>query len=186
MDFLSTYHLKRWVEEHRHLFAPPQKTNRVLAAHADFIVMILHGPNSRLDFHVDPGDEFFYQIHGDLALHIKPAGERRQVIPVREGEIFVCPAGVAHSPRRSADTWGLVIERRRRPEETEGLVLYCEQCDTQVYSRTLSQGDMAGEVARTYESLNADPRIRTCMHCGYVFPLAPKAERLGFLDAGQR
>jgi len=183
MEFLSTYHLKRWVDENQQLFTPPQKTNRVLMAYQDFVVMILHGPNVRLDFHVDPGDEFFYQIRGDLALHLKPPGERRQVVTVREGEIFVCPAGLAHSPRRGADTWGLLIERRRRPEEAEGFLLFCERCDKEVFSHTLSQGDMAGQLGRVNEMLNADAGLRTCKGCGYVFPEAPKAERLAFLDA---
>ena len=48
--------LKRWVEENRHLFNPPYKTNRVLAHHREFIVMVLNGPNARLDFHREPGE----------------------------------------------------------------------------------------------------------------------------------
>ncbi|NIO11313.1 MAG: hypothetical protein GTO40_26185, partial [Deltaproteobacteria bacterium] len=71
LHLLSTYHLKRWVEENAKLFNPPFKTNRVLAHYKDFIVMILRGPNTRLDFHVEPGEEFFYQIQGDIELHLK-------------------------------------------------------------------------------------------------------------------
>jgi 3-hydroxyanthranilate 3,4-dioxygenase len=183
MNLLSTYHLKRWVDEHRHLFSPPHKTNRVLVNHMDFIVMILNGPNARLDFHVDPGDEFFYQIHGDMELHVKPTAERRQVLEIREGEMFLCPAGLAHSPRRRAGTWGLLIERNRRPEETEQFVWFCEQCDTEVYAQTVTQDDFAGQVPRIYETFNADSRLRTCANCSYAFPPTPMAERLHFLDA---
>jgi 3-hydroxyanthranilate 3,4-dioxygenase len=183
VELLSTYHLKRWVEEHQDLFSPPHKTNRVLVTCMDFIVMILNGPNVRLDFHVDPGDEFFYQIHGDMELHLKPKAERRQVVKIQEGEMFLCPAGLAHSPRRSAQTWGLLIERKRRPEETEQFVWFCEQCDAQVHAQTVSQEDFAGQVPRIYEAFNADSRLRTCADCGYVFPRTPMAERLQFLDA---
>ncbi len=83
MEFLSTYHLKRWVEENANLFAPPFKTNRVLAHHKDFIVMILRGPNTRLDFHVEQGEEFFYQIEGDIELHIKSPDVRGLVVKIR-------------------------------------------------------------------------------------------------------
>ena len=122
MEHFSTYHLKHWVEANKELFNPPFKTNRVLLHNKDFIIMILRGPNLRLDFHVDPGDEFFYQIEGDMELQIKPLQQPRQEIRIREGEIFLCPGGLAHSPRRTADTWGLVIERKRSPEEFEELV----------------------------------------------------------------
>ncbi len=182
MDFLSTYHLKRWVEENKNLFSPPYKTNRLLVHHKDFLVMILRGPNVRLDFHVDPGDEFFYQIEGDMELHLKPAGEKREIVNIRQGEIFLCPGSVPHSPRRPDNTWGLVIERTRKPEENEEFVWFCEKCDEKVLSRTVVQGEVGQQVTKVYEAFNADPAIRTCKSCGYVFPTTPVAERLGFLQ----
>ena len=173
--------LKRWIEENRHLFRPPFKTNRVLAHYREFIVLILSGPNARLDFHIEPGEEFFYQIHGDIELHIKPEGERRQVVRIREGEIFLCPGGLAHSPRRCEGSWGLVMERKRKPDEEEGFLWFCEKCDEQVLSRTMTQGDIASQVTKIYQDFNADPALRRCKSCGYVFPETPVAERLNFL-----
>src|SRR5690349_13236817 len=178
MDFLSTTHLKQWVNENQHLFNPPFRTNKLLVSHKDFIVMMLRGPNTRLDFHIDPGDEFFYQIEGDMELHLKPEGERRSVVNIREGEIFVCPGGRPHSPRRPENTWGLVIERKRRPDETEGFAWFCEKCDAEVLSRTVVQGDVGAQVAKVYAEFNADPALRTCPVCKYVFPTTPMAERL--------
>jgi len=173
--------LKRWIEENRHLFRPPFKTNNVLAHYRDFIVLILSGPNARLDFHIEPGEEFFYQIHGDIELHIKPENERRQVVRIREGEIFLCPGGLAHSPRRGEGSWGLVLERKRKPDEEEGFLWFCEKCDEQVLSRTMTQGDIASQVTKIYRDFNADPALRRCKSCGYVFPETPVAERLNFL-----
>jgi 3-hydroxyanthranilate 3,4-dioxygenase len=181
MDFLSTYHLRRWVAENKNLFSPPFKTNRLLIHHRDFLVMILRGPNVRLDFHIEPGEEFFYQIEGAIELHLKPAGEKREVVKIGEGEIFLCPGGVAHSPRRPENTWGLVIERRRKPEEKEEFVWFCEKCDEKVLHRTVAQDEVAQQVAKIYEAFNADDKIRACGACGYVFPTTPMAERLGFL-----
>ena len=182
MNILSTFHLKRWVEENKHLFSPPAKTNRVLVHYDEFIVMVLRGPNSRLDFHVEPGEEFFYQIEGDIELHLKPGKERRQIVKICEGEIFVCPGNLPHSPRRDENTWGLVIERKRRREENEAFVWFCERCDHQVLEETVAQGDIAAQVTKIYAAFNANAAARTCKHCGYVFPQTPMAERLGFLQ----
>jgi 3-hydroxyanthranilate 3,4-dioxygenase len=174
--------LKSWIEENRHLFRPPFKTNRVLAHYREFIVMILSGPNARLDFHIEPGEEFFYQIHGDIELHLKAENERRRIVRIREGEIFLCPGGVAHSPRRGEGSWGLVMERKRKPDEEEGFLWFCENCDEKVLSRVVVQDDIASQVARLYEAFNADPAMRRCKSCGYVFPMTPMAERLSFLN----
>jgi 3-hydroxyanthranilate 3,4-dioxygenase len=170
------------VEENRELFNPPFKTNRVLVQDQDFIVMILRGPNLRLDFHVEPGDEFFYQIEGEMELHIKPPDERRQEVKIRAGEIFLCPGGLPHSPRRAAETWGLVIERKRRTGEVEEFLWSCESCDHQVLSRTVVQGDIGAQVRQAYEEFNGDRGLRTCSRCGYLFPETPLAERLGFFE----
>jgi 3-hydroxyanthranilate 3,4-dioxygenase len=182
MNLLSTYHLKTWVKENESYFHPPFRTNRLLVHHKDFLVMILRGPNTRLDFHIEPGDEFFFQVQGDMELHLKPEGERRQIVKIREGEIFVCPGGLPHSPRRFAETWGLVIERKRHEEEKEEFVWFCENCDARVLSRIVNQGNIPSQVSRVYEEFNESEQLRTCRACGYVFPQTPMAERLTFLD----
>lgn len=97
--------------------------------------------------------------------------------------MFLCPGDLAHSPRRPENTWGSVIERKRRTDENETFVWYCEKCDAQVLSRTVVQGDIARQVSQVYEAFNADQSMRTCKACGYVFPPTPMAERLGFLQA---
>ena len=45
-------------------------------------------------------------------------------ITIREGEGFLLPARVAHSPQRFANTIGLVIERERQPSELDCLRWY--------------------------------------------------------------
>lgn len=178
---LSTFHLKTWVQENAHLFDPPFKTNRVLVHHDEFMLMILHGPNSRLDFHIEPGEEFFYQVQGDIELHLKPEKEPRQIVQIREGEVFLCPGSLAHSPRRGPESWGLVIERKRQPDENERFVWFCEKCDHEVLAATVTQGDIPAQVKSVYARFNSDAAARTCSSCGYVFPKTPMAERLGFL-----
>ena len=182
MDLLSTFHLKKVDCENRHLFNPPFRTNQLLVHQKDFLVMILRGPNTRLDFHIEPGDEFFYQVEGEMELVLKPEGERRQNVRIKEGEIFVCPGGLPHSPRRFDNTWGLVIERKRRQEEKEEFAWFCEQCDELVLSRVVNQGNIPSQVTAVYTEFNASESMRTCKSCGFVFPETPMAERLSFLD----
>ena len=117
-----------------------------------------------------------------MELVLKPEGERRQAVTIKEGEIFVCPGGLAHSPRRFENTWGLVIERKRREEEKEEFAWFCEKCDDLVLLRVVNQGNIPSEVSAVYAEFNADEKLRTCRACGYVFPETPMAERLTFLD----
>src|ERR1043166_8299056 len=84
----SPANLKAWIAENRQLFDPPFRTNRVIAHQAEFIVMMLAGPNARLDFHFEPGEEFFYQVEGDIELHLKPDDAQREVVKIREGAKF--------------------------------------------------------------------------------------------------
>jgi 3-hydroxyanthranilate 3,4-dioxygenase len=53
--------------------------------------MIIHGPNTRLNFYIEPADEFFYQVLGNIELHLKPEDGRREVVKTREGEMLLCP-----------------------------------------------------------------------------------------------
>ena len=101
--------------------------NKQVFTDSEFIIMVVGGPNSRKDFHVDPGEEFFYQLEGGITLATMQDGKRVD-IPIGEGEIFLLPPGMPHSPRRPANTVGLVIERTRRPGERDGFQWYCENC----------------------------------------------------------
>ena len=95
-----TFHLKSGSERKLSLFNPPFRTNKLLVHHKDFIVMILRGPNTRLDFHIDPGDEFFYQVEGEMELVLKPEGERRQSHRSKKGRSL--SVRVAYRIRRGA------------------------------------------------------------------------------------
>lgn len=44
------------------------------------------GPNQRKDFHLEEGEEFFYQVKGDMNLVVLEAGRFRDVI-IKEGEV---------------------------------------------------------------------------------------------------
>src|SRR5262245_63849913 len=104
----APFNLTRWIEENRHLLQPPVG-NRMIHS-GGFMVMVVGGPNQRTDYHVNPTEELFFQVEGDIVLKVIEDGRPRD-IPIRQGEMFVLPANVPHSPRRPAGTVGLVIER---------------------------------------------------------------------------
>src|SRR3972149_10218990 len=116
MPVMPPVNLARWIDEHRDLLKPPVG-NKMVWQDSEFLVMVVGGPNQRKDYHGEDGAEFFYQIEGDITLKVIEDGKPRE-IPIREGEIFLLPAGIPHSPQRPAGTVGVVIERRRAQSET--------------------------------------------------------------------
>jgi 3-hydroxyanthranilate 3,4-dioxygenase len=160
----APFNFKRWIDEHRHLLKPPVGNKQVFTD-SEFIIMVVGGPNSRRDFHVDPGEEFFYQLEGDMLLRTVQHG-RRVDIPVREGDVLLLPAHVPHSPQRFADTVGLVIERKRRAGEADGFLWYCDRCDARLYSEYLQITDIETQLSPVFERFWSNPEHTVCRECG--------------------
>lgn len=101
----------RWIEENRRFFAPP--IGNKLMYKGDLSVMFVGGPNGRRDFHIDESAEFFFQITGNMELPIIE-NERKRIVKIRQGDVFLLPSRVPHSPQRPEQgSVGLVIERAR-------------------------------------------------------------------------
>ena len=161
---LQAFNFRRWIDEHRHLLEPPVGNKRVFRD-SEFIIMVVGGPNARKDYHVDPGEEFFYQLEGDMLL--KTVQDGRPVdVPIREGEILLLPAGVPHSPRRSANTVGLVIERERRPGERDGFQWYCERCGNLLHEEFIELTDIETQMPPLFDRFYSSLEHRTCKQCG--------------------
>lgn len=163
---LATLNLERWLEEHRHLLKPPVGNKRIFPQ-GEFIVMAVGGPNSRKDYHVDPAEEVFYQLEGDMLLKTVQDG-RIVDVPIRQGEMLLLPPRIPHSPQRDAGTVGLVIERERRPGELDGLQWYCERCDQLLYEETFQLTDIETQFPPVFARFFGDLAARTCKRCGTV------------------
>ena len=160
-----------WIDEHRRDFEPPVG-NKVIWEDSQFTAMIVRGPNARRDFHVDPSDEIFYMLRGDMTLEYIEDGRRREQV-IREGELFLVPAMTPHAPHRPADTWGLVIEIKRRPDQTESLLWLCERCDALLHQVTMHVADIETELRAAIEAFDASRDLRKCRQCGHVQPDRP-------------
>lgn len=171
MARLSTINLKAWIDEHRHLLKPPVG-NTVIWKDTGFQVMIVGGPNRRNDYHIDPGEELFYQIEGDMILGVMEDGQPRD-IPIREGEMLLLPPFVPHSPQRSANTVGMVVERVRTPDEKDIFRWYCGGCHAVLHDAALHVTDLSTQIKPVLENFYADETLRTCGRCGAVLPPPP-------------
>lgn len=160
--------LKRWIAEHRHLLKPPVG-NKVIWKDSEFICMVVGGPNQRTDFHYDEGPEYFMQLEGDMLLKVYENGAIRD-IPIREGEVFLLPPRVPHSPQRFDGTVGLVIERRRQAGEQDGLMWFCERCADKLYEEYFELVDIETQFGPVFEKFYRDSALRTCGHCGHLNP----------------
>lgn len=171
MKPLISSNLWKWVEENRHAFQPPVG-NKVIWEDSQFTAMIIRGPNARRDFHVDPSDEIFYMLTGDMILEYIEEGKRRKQV-IREGELLLVPAFTPHSPHRPADTWGLVVEIKRQPDQTESLLWFCDRCDAQLHAVTMHVADIEKELKAAIEHFDSSVELRICRTCGHVQPEKP-------------
>ena len=170
---LPPINLHQWIGEHQEFLKPPVCNRQVYEA-GDFIIMVVGGPNSRKDYHDDAGEEFFYQLKGDMVLRVMEDGMPRD-IRIQEGEIFLLPAHLQHSPQRFADTVGLVIERKRRGDEKDGFLWYCENCHYKLHEEYLPLAHIEKDLPQVFKRFWDSVEQRTCSECGTVMQLSSKA-----------
>ena len=162
---LSSFNLKKWVDENRHLLKPPVGNKCIVDD--DFIVMVVGGTNARKDYHYDEGAEFFYQVEGDIILKIVEDGKPNDIV-IKEGDMFYLPPKVPHSPQRPAGTIGLVIERKRDENELDGFQWYCENCGNKLYEKIFKLTDIVTQLPPLLNEFYSSEELRTCKKCGTV------------------
>jgi len=160
---LPPINFKNWINEHRHLLKPPVG-NQVVYEDTEFIIMVVGGPNTRKDYHIDEGEEFFYQLEGAMILRIIDNGKPKD-IKIDEGEIFLLPPRIPHSPQRFENTVGLVVERKRREGELDAFQWYCDGCHKLLYEKYLPLTNIVTQLPPIFENFWNDDNARTCNHC---------------------
>ena len=167
------FNIAQWIDEHRHLLKPPVGNQQVFKDNQDFIVMVVGGPNARKDYHVDAGEELFFQQEGTMTLKIIEDGQPVD-IEIKAGEMFLLPPNVPHSPRRPAGTVGIVLERYRAAGEIDGFQWYCENCGHKLHEEFAEITDIVAQLPPIMDRFWASKALRTCASCGTVMP-APVA-----------
>ncbi len=166
MRLTPPINFKDWIDNNRHLLKPPVG-NQVVYDEGDFMIMVVGGPNSRKDYHVDPVEEFFYQLEGDMVLKVIENGQRVD-IPIKEGEIFLLPKNLPHSPQRFDDTVGLVVEYKREEGALDSFQWYCDACDSLLHEISLDLEDIVAQLPPLFNAYWDNIESRTCDDCGAV------------------
>ena len=172
MAIQRPFNFQKWIDEHRHLLKPPVG-NKQVYEDTDFIVMVVGGPNARKDYHYNVGEEFFYQLEGDVLVKIQEDGKSVDV-PIKEGEIFLLPGNVPHSPIRPENTVGLVIERKRKEHENDGLMWFCDNCNHKLYEEYFPLNSIENDFQPVFRKFYASEALRTCDECGTVMEQDPR------------
>ncbi len=160
---------QKWVAEHRHLLEPPV-SNRTITVGSDFIVQVVGGPNFRTDFHVDPYEEWFWQLEGDIHVNVMTYDGPRTV-HIREGETWLLPGNLPHSPQRpTAGSIGLVIERVRQEGTLEKFQWYCMDCNALIYEAELQVRDIVADLPPVFTKFYDSVEARTCRTCVALHP----------------
>ena len=164
------FNFNAWIDAHQHLLKPPVGNKRVFDD-AEMTVMVVGGPNQRTDFHDDPVEEFFYQLRGNMVLKIMDNG-RLYDVPIREGDVFMLPSHVRHSPQRpEPGSVGLVVEPKRYPgDDVDGFEWFCFECNALVHRAEAKVHDLVRDLPLIYQKFYENEAARKCPNCGAVHP----------------
>ncbi|TVQ32126.1 MAG: 3-hydroxyanthranilate 3,4-dioxygenase [Phycisphaeraceae bacterium] len=171
---LPPLNLKKWIEDNREHLTPPVSNKQLYTGADDVILFVSGGPNTRNDYHVNPTEELFYQLEGDIAVRVRPLdGSAPRDVVIREGELFLLPQWVPHRPQRPAGTVGMIVEFPRPRGEKDGLRWYCPECDELVHEATWVLKKIDEDLKIIMEDFWGGPaERRTCKKCGTVIERA--------------
>jgi 3-hydroxyanthranilate 3,4-dioxygenase len=167
MAVARPFNLQKWIDEHRHELKPPVGNRNLYKDAGDYIVMVVAGPNARKDYHYNETEELFYQLEGDINVRIQEDGKAVD-IPIREGEMFLLPARVPHSPMRSEGSIGLVIECKRTKQEQDGLIWFCDKCNHKLHESYFELENIEKDFIPRFRNFYNSEELRTCPSCGEV------------------
>jgi 3-hydroxyanthranilate 3,4-dioxygenase len=170
----APFNLQRWIDDNRDLLKPPVSNKNLYTESGDYIVMIVGGPNARKDYHFNESEELFYQIEGDITVRIQEDGKAKD-IQIKEGEMFLLPGNIPHSPMRGENTVGLVIERvRKGTDMQDGLMWFCDKCNTKLHEYRFPLVNIETDFLSRFKEFYGSEELRTCSNCGDVMEIDPR------------
>ena len=165
------FNLNKWIEQNRESLKPPVGNRNLYKESGDYIVMIVAGPNARKDYHYNETEELFYQLEGNIKVHIQDDGKKR-TMELGPGDMYLHPAKVPHSPERAENSIGLVVERKRIGEDgKDGLMWFCDNCNHKLYEVFFPLQDIETDFLKHFRHFYNSRELRTCDNCGEVMPV---------------
>ncbi len=164
------FNLNKWIEQNRDSLKPPVGNRNLYKESEDYIVMIVAGPNARKDYHYNETEELFYQLEGEIEVHIQDEGKKK-TIKLGPGDMYLNPGKVPHSPVRHENSLGLVVERKRTQlEGKDGLLWFCDNCNHKLHEVYFPLEDIETDFLRHFKHFYKSKDLRTCDNCGEVMP----------------
>lgn len=174
MSIQKPFNLNKWIEENRDLLKPPVGNKNLYKQAGDFIVMIVGGPNARKDYHYNESEEWFFQVEGSINVRIQEDGKALD-IPIKEGEMFLLPAKIPHSPVRYEGSVGLVIEKvRKGTNDKDGLLWFCDNCNHKLHETYFSLTNIEKDFIPRFKEFYSSIDLRTCSKCGKEMEVDPR------------
>ena len=173
MKIKKPFNLHKWIDENRHLLKPPVANKNLYVESGDYIVMIVAGPNARKDYHYNETEELFYQIEGAIKVKTQQGG-KLVVYEIKEGEMFLLPEKIPHSPVRSDKSIGLVIERKRTEKHKDGLMWFSDTANVLLYEEYFQLNNVEKDFLPVFKRFYSDENLRTCPETGEVMQVEEK------------
>ncbi|MFT7072055.1 3-hydroxyanthranilate 3,4-dioxygenase [Patiriisocius sp. Uisw_017] len=168
MAIQKPFNLNAWVEENRDLLKPPVGNKNLYKDAGDYIVMIVGGPNARNDYHYNETEELFFQLEGNIQVHVQDEGVKR-TMELGPGDMYLHPAKVPHSPVRGENSIGLVVERKRQDlAGKDGLMWFCDNCNNKIHEVYFPLNDVEKDFLQHFKDFYGNEDLRTCNNCGTV------------------
>ncbi|SMG32272.1 3-hydroxyanthranilate 3,4-dioxygenase [Arenibacter troitsensis] len=171
MSIKQPFHLNKWLSENRDTLKPPVGNKNLYAESGDYIVMVVAGPNARKDYHYNETEELFYQLEGNIEVHIQENGQKKTMY-LGPGDMYLHPAKIPHSPVRKEGSIGLVIERKRAEMNVDdGLLWFCDKCNNKLYEVYFTLNNIEKDFLGHFKTFYGSEDLRTCSNCGTVMPV---------------
>ena len=171
MSVKQPFNLEQWIQENRDLLKPPVGNKNLYKDAGDYIVMIVGGPNARKDYHYNETEELFYQLEGEIEVHIQDDGQKKTMC-LGPGDMYLHPAKVPHSPVRKKGSIGLVIERKRSHLDiNDGLLWFCDHCNHKLHEVYFPLHNIEKDFLKHFKAFYSNKALRTCDNCGEIMPV---------------
>ena len=167
MEIKRPFNLQNWINNNRHLLKPPVGNKNLYVESGDYIVMIVAGPNARKDYHYNETEELFYQIEVDIVVKTQQDGKLVEY-DIKEGEMFLLPSKIPHSPIRPEGSIGLVIEKKRQVNEKDGLMWFSETANALLYEEYFHLTNVEKDFLPVFKRFYSNEKLRTCPKTGEI------------------
>lgn len=162
-----------WLGQNESLLQPPVN-NYCLFSGKDMVLMVVGGPNTRNDYHINETEEWFYQLKGAMCLKVvekdADGNEFFKDVHIKEGEMFLLPANTPHNPCRFENTTGLVMECVRPEGSLDRLRWYCKkgghEKPTVIREEVFHCTDLGTQLKPLINYWRENESARKCPACG--------------------